>query len=128
MGPGTAITSASSHLTNFSGRATRSEFWWWYLLMFVTSIIVMGVVGAALGALASDGVNWAGLGVWLFLIGIIFQLLIIGVGCRRLHDRGLSGWFQLLLLFSGIGTIILLILWLLPGSQGDNKYGAVPAA
>ncbi|MFM7145868.1 MAG: DUF805 domain-containing protein, partial [Actinomycetales bacterium] len=53
MSPGAAIKSASSNLTNFQGRATRSEFWWWYLLMFVASIVVMCVAGAALGALAS---------------------------------------------------------------------------
>ena len=99
-----------------------------FLVLVILSIIVMGVVGAALGALASDGVNWAGLSIWLFLIGIIFQLLIIGVGCRRLHDRGLSGWFQLLLIFSGIGTLIVLILWLLPGTKGDNKFGPAPSA
>jgi uncharacterized membrane protein YhaH (DUF805 family) len=49
----------------------------------------------------------------------------IAVGCRRLHDRGTSGWLQLLLLVP-CANIVLLIFWILAGTDGDNVYGPKP--
>jgi len=123
MSFGQAISSAVHNLTNFTGRSSRSAFWWWYLLMFVASIIAQIILGAILGNLVQDGFSIAGLGIWSLIVAIIFQLLIIAVGCRRLHDRGLSGWLQLLLIIPPVGTLILVIMWLLPGQAGDNNYG-----
>ena len=127
MSFGTAISSGFSNLANFSGRSSRSAFWWWYLLLFILSIVVANIVGAILNSLVADGMTVAGLSLWSWLVAVIFQLLIIGVGCRRLHDSGKTGWFQLLLVFPCVGNIILIILWALPGSQGDNRYGPKPA-
>lgn len=124
---GTAISSGASNLTNFTGRSSRSAFWWWYLLLFIASIIVERIVGAILGSMVEDGMTVAGLGLWSWLVAVIFQLLIIGVGCRRLHDTGKSGWLQVLLVLPCIGNIILWILWALPSAQGDNQYGPKPA-
>jgi uncharacterized membrane protein YhaH (DUF805 family) len=49
---------------------------------------------------------------------------------RRLHDRGLSGWFCLICVvpFIGwtIGGIALLLLSCLDSQQGDNAYGPQP--
>jgi uncharacterized membrane protein YhaH (DUF805 family) len=40
----------------------------------------------------------------------------IAVGCRRMHDVGRSGWFQLVPIYN-------LILALTPSNPGTNKYG-----
>ena len=45
------------------------------------------------------------------------------MGARRLHDTGLSGWWQLLHVFSIIGSVIVLVLTLRQGEPGSNKYG-----
>ena len=70
------------------------------------------------------------LGWIIYVLGLIISLAFIvpllAAGCRRLHDRGLSGWLQLLLLLSfcfGIGFIILAVFWALPGTPGPNQYG-----
>jgi uncharacterized membrane protein YhaH (DUF805 family) len=123
-----SITSASKNLTNFNGRSSRSAFWWWYLLLFVASIVVERILSAILGAMVTDGISIAGLGIWSFLVAIIFQLLIIGVGCRRLHDSGKSGWLQVLLIMPCIGNIILIIMWALPSTPGENTYGPAPTS
>lgn len=123
-----SIKSASTNLTNFSGRSSRSAFWWWYLLLFIASIVVERILSAILGSMVQDGISLAGLGIWSFLVAIIFQLLIIGVGCRRLHDSGKSGWLQLLLVLPCLGNIILIIMWLLPSTPGDNAYGPAPTS
>ena len=68
-------------------------------------------------------------GFILILVAILISLGLVipnlAVGCRRLHDRGTSGWLQLLQLVP-CGSIVLLIFWLLP-SQSANAYGEGPA-
>jgi len=125
---GEAMKSGATNLTNFTGRSSRSAFWWWYLLLFILSIVVLSGLGAVLGVLARGDVPFAGLAIWSQIVAGIFQLLIIGVGCRRLHDSGKSGWLQLLLLLPPIGLLILIILWLLPSTPGDNQFGPKPAS
>jgi len=44
----------------------------------------------------------------------------------RLHDVGLSGWWVLFGLVPIVGTLAGLLLGLVPGSRGDNRYGAEP--
>jgi uncharacterized membrane protein YhaH (DUF805 family) len=121
----------------FDGRASRSEFWWFYLFVLIISLVailpgyILMIVG---GVNTSDGsapgaIFW--LGVILLVIGALFQLALIipqlAVGCRRLHDRGQSGWLQLLLLVP-CGNIVLLIFWIMEGTPGDNAYGPKPVA
>jgi uncharacterized membrane protein YhaH (DUF805 family) len=40
-------------------------------------------------------------------------------GCKRCHDRGCSGWFQIIPFFS-------LVLIFFKGEEGNNKYGSNP--
>jgi uncharacterized membrane protein YhaH (DUF805 family) len=49
----------------------------------------------------------------------------IAVVCRRLHDAGLSGWWQLLGIIPG-GSIAILVMTILPGNPGPNQYGPDP--
>ena len=75
---------------DFNGNASRSEYWW-----FVLFIIVVGFVLAAVSRTLSG----------------IFSLLTIvpaiSAATRRLHDTNRSGWWQLLVLFPVIGTLVL---------------------
>jgi uncharacterized membrane protein YhaH (DUF805 family) len=60
----------------------------------------------------------------LWLIGVAALLLpLIAVGARRLHDSNHSGWWQLLALIPGAGWLVLLIFFLLPGEEDDNRFG-----
>ncbi|HTV28084.1 MAG TPA: DUF805 domain-containing protein [Xanthobacteraceae bacterium] len=45
---------------------------------------------------------------------------------KRYHDLGLSGWFALLGFVPLLGAVVFLILSLVPGSAGENQYGADP--
>ena len=67
--------------------------------------------------------------IWMIVWIIAMIALIIpqlAVGCRRLHDRGQSGWLQLLLLVP-CGNIVLIVFWVMEGTPGDNAYGPKPA-
>ena len=132
MSFGESVKTCINKYATFDGRASRSEFWWFYLFIILVSLLAL-MPGYALmiggAASASDGSSPGALfwvGVMLLLIGGLFELALIipqlAVGCRRLHDRGQSGWLQLLLLVP-CGNIVLLVFWLMEGTPGDNAYG-----
>jgi len=111
---------------NFSGRASRAEFWWVYL-----ALTLIGIVP---------------------LVGIFIQLVtfigLISLTSRRLQDVGLSGWYQLALHFSsfllvGLGLsesswlplgglifLIVLVTFIVflakPSIEEDNEWGKKP--
>ncbi len=137
MGFGQAIAHCFKNYATFSGRAGRSEYWFFFLFNMIVVAIPSGL-GAALivsgTTISADGTTSEMSGVGVFgLILILFAVLVslalvipnLAVGCRRLHDRGTSGWLQLLQLVP-CGSIVLLIFWLL-ASQGPNAYGEGPA-
>ena len=126
MGFGQAISSGFSNLTNFSGRASRSEFWWWMLFVWIVNVIVGTILNIAM---PNDGTNSMGFfaSVAWWIVYVIFFLATLGVAVRRLHDTGRSGWWVLLQLICCIGTIILIVFWVQPSQPSDNQYGAPPA-
>ena len=101
MGFGEAIKVCFNKYADFSGRASRTEFWWFYLFTFLVSLITCGVAC------------------------LVFLIPQYAVGARRLHDTGRSGWLQLLGLVPFVG-LILIYWWVLEGDQGTNQYGGKP--
>ncbi|CAB4876137.1 MAG: DUF805 domain-containing protein [Actinobacteria bacterium] len=120
MGFGEAISSGFSSMTQFDGRAKRSEFWFWVLFVYILEFVVY-LVGSALRLGDNGFLNF----IW-FIVLLILWLATIAVGCRRLHDTGKSGWMQLLLLIPCVGIIIMIVFWAAPSQPTDNAYG--PAA
>ena len=113
--PVDAVKKAIDNYANFEGRATRPEFWWVVLAVFVGSIIT-SIIDSVIG---------------IPLTGILFTLAIIvpylAVGARRLHDTAKSGWWLLIGLIPCVGTIVLIVLTVQPGTPGPNQYGPPPA-
>lgn len=136
MSFGQAVRSCLNKYATFDGRATRSEFWWFYLFMLIMSFVVLlpGYILMLAGAASSSNSNSVGalfwLGLVLLIVGSLATLALyipfLAVGCRRLHDRGQSGWLQLLILVP-CGNIVLLVFWVMEGTPGDNAYGPKPA-
>lgn len=136
MSFGDAVRKCLSNYATFDGRASRTEFWWFYLFIVIVSFVVLlpGYVLTLVGAATATNDSTPGAVLWLGLVLLIIGLLAmlalyipqLAVGCRRLHDRGQSGWFQLLLLVP-CGNIVLLIFWVMEGTPGDNAYGSKPA-
>ena len=89
----------------FSGRASRSEYWWFYLFTLLATAVADRLSGTV-GDIAS----------------LVFLLPSLALVARRLHDTGRSGWW-FLLVFTVIGIPVLLY-WLVRASDsGPNKYG-----
>jgi uncharacterized membrane protein YhaH (DUF805 family) len=93
----------------FSGRASRSEFWWFMLFELLVFLVA---------SLIHD---------WVYLVAVLALLLPgTGVGVRRLHDVGRSGWWMLLYFVPLIGFLVLLYWNVQPSQPHANAYGEVP--
>jgi uncharacterized membrane protein YhaH (DUF805 family) len=109
---GVAISMGVSKLVDFTGRASRSEFWWFYLFLILIWLPIVFV--ALFAGVSREVMQVAG---YLF-----FGVALSGVGARRLHDTNRSGWWQLLML-TGIGGIALVIWWGRKGTPDSNRFG-----
>jgi len=81
---------------NFSGRASRAEFWWFFLFTMIIYFVLMFAIGGSLGALTPASVASSGLGLTMMVVGLFWLALIvpmIAVQVRRLHDTDRSGWW-----------------------------------
>jgi len=87
---------------DFSGRATRSEYWWFALFCFLANLVVQRV-----SLILSI----------LFLFGTM--LPTVAAAARRLHDTNRSGWWQLVVLIPIIGWIVIVI-FLAQESKSDT--------
>jgi len=105
-GPVEAVLAALKGYVNFSGRATRAEYWWFILFWFL-----------AIAAIAFISETLAG------IVVLVLLLPNLTVSIRRLHDIGKSGWWYLIGFLPLVGPFILLYLFVQP-SDGDNPYGA----
>tara|TARA_B100001750_G_C15338464_1_gene511021 strand:+ start:214 stop:582 length:369 start_codon:yes stop_codon:yes gene_type:complete len=87
----------------------------------------MALMAAALALLIVASLTFAAsvvLGVILTgALGIGFLLVSIQIGVQRLHDMGWSGWLMLLYLVPVIGTLFPLVVLLMPGNEGPNRFG-----
>ena len=107
-----------NNYSNFSGRATRGEFWWFTLANIIISFIVgivIGLVAVMMGLPALAYLTW--------VFGLAILLPSIALAVRRLHDTGRSGWWYLFGLVPIIGTITLLVFYCLKGDPEENEYG-----
>jgi uncharacterized membrane protein YhaH (DUF805 family) len=103
----------------FDGRAGRAEFWWYFLANVIIWIVLLMLTQAS--------------GIFLvlyFLFMIAMFVPNLAVGVRRLHDTDKSGLLLLLAVIPVVGSIILLVLFAMEGTNGPNQYGAAaePAA
>jgi uncharacterized membrane protein YhaH (DUF805 family) len=121
MSFGQAVSSGFSNYATFSGRTPRSGYWWWTLFTILVSLVA--AVADSLLGINFEGQN---VGFITAIVGLVLLLPSIAVTIRRLHDSGRSGWWWLLPLICGIGSIILFIFCLLDSEPNENKYGPNP--
>ena len=114
-----AVRLGFSRMFSFQGRSRRSEFWWFYLLIVIIEIMIATLV------VLNFRDNRESLDSAKLFLQFVFWIPILGVSVRRLHDSGKSGLW-LLLALTGIGSIVLLMMFCLDSERGENKYGLSP--
>jgi uncharacterized membrane protein YhaH (DUF805 family) len=106
-----SIRTCLTKYADFTGRASRSEYWW-FVLFFVLVSTALNII------------NPSGMLSGLFSLALL--LPIIAAEVRRLHDTNRSGWFILLNLIPIIGWIILLVWKVQKSDEGANQYDVSP--
>ena len=129
----------------FSGRSRRKEYWSFVLLNVIIYFVLAAIMiagGFSMAQLAAPGagatppsfgpVFYIGAGL-LGLWALAIFIPNIAVMIRRLHDRDLSGWWllgyivaSLIPFVNFIAAIAMLVVLLLPGTVGPNRFGNDP--
>ncbi len=99
-----SIKTCFSKYVDFSGRASKSEYWWYVLFIFVVGVILTAI-----------NHNLAA----LFYLGTL--LPSIAAAARRLHDTNRSGWMQLIAFIPLIGWLIV-IYFLIQDPKEPNRF------
>ncbi|MPN40390.1 hypothetical protein SDC9_187926 [bioreactor metagenome] len=110
----TAFKKFFQNYTNFSGRSTLSDYW-----LVELDFLLLGIISGILS---------------YFIPAIIYILLLfdfvsiipsLAITVRRLHDIGKSGK-RIFMAFIPIAGPIILLVYELTKSDGDNQYGPAP--
>lgn len=103
--------------TVFDGRINR-QTWWIGFAMFFGVAFFAYVIAIAINVMPI---------FWLVALALIYPQ--VAVGCKRFHDMGKSGWYQLIGLIPFVGGLILIV-WLgvVEGDAGDNAFGSPQSA
>jgi uncharacterized membrane protein YhaH (DUF805 family) len=106
---------------DFSGRATRKEFWVFTLAMAVVLAAIVGIEINA-GIFAQEGP--VGPFSCLFMLLLMFPSTAVMV--RRFHDVGMSGWWCLMGVVPFLGHFMQFVFMVSEGTYGPNEYGEDP--
>ena len=111
-----AIKLAFKNYINFNGRSRRSELWWFFLFNIIIQIIISILANLITKYL-----------IYLSYIYVLIAFLpSLGLGVRRLHDIGKSGWYIFIAFIPLVGAFILLYFYCLDSENQSNEYGDSP--
>ncbi len=94
----------TKHYVDFSGRTARAPFWWYVLFAFILCSVVHFILGTKIA--------------WILELALLLPSL--GIGARRLHDIGRSGWWLLIGIIpviNFIGAIVLIVFFVFPSKK-----------
>lgn len=108
-----------------NGRISRKQFWLHYALIYIAISFAIMFILSPVATIAASAGDTAGL-VTTILLGVVILLFyIVGTwwsicaSTKRLHDRNMSGWWQLV-------PFVILVVAFLPGNRGPNRFGMDP--
>ncbi|AIL08960.1 DUF805 domain-containing protein [Stenotrophomonas maltophilia] len=118
----------------FSGRSDRREFWSYSLLAGFVMAVSYSVMDRGYWLVGHLSLDWETSEIlwkvgWVMTVCAVFVFLppMLALTVRRLHDIDESGWYTVIA-FIPLGEFVLFPVMLLPGSEEENRFGAVPGA
>lgn len=133
---GAAVKRFFKKYADFSGRASRSEYWWWTLVSAIVTTILntlATVVGSAGATVSDSGTVTLGGGAIAFYVilgiwGLATLVPSLALLVRRLHDGNFTGWLALLVLVPFLGVLAVFVLSLLPSNPAGQRFDKPTAA
>ncbi len=116
-------------LLSHKGRIPRSVYWLNFVLPYLVISVVLNIIDSVSGTRIAIDPNLgaaAGLGILSTLFGLLMIYPSIVVAAKRCHDRGRTGWFQLVLIVPIVQLWPMIEVLFLKGTTGSNKYGDDP--
>jgi uncharacterized membrane protein YhaH (DUF805 family) len=113
-----AIKLAFQNIFEYNGRASRSSYWWFALAELIgwVGVLILAVIFAAAHASIVS--------ILLYLAAAVASFLLsLSLTIRRLHDQDKSGFWYFIAFVPFIGGIWLLVLTLMEGTPGPNRFG-----
>lgn len=107
-------------INSFKGRIGRMRYLAWSLGLLFGFIVLM----AALSALTTVAETLGSILAIVAFIGLL--VLSAQIGVQRLHDMGWSGWLWLLNVVPIISSVFWIVMLVVPGPAGSNRYGPPP--
>jgi uncharacterized membrane protein YhaH (DUF805 family) len=113
---------------DFSGRATRREYWTFVATFYGGLFVYLLLIGALVPTNNGEADEQISKLIGLVTIILMLGAMIAGLSAavRRLHDHDKTGWFILLAAVPAIGWLFFLFMMLTPGTDGPNSYGSNP--
>lgn len=102
------------------GRIGRLRYLAWTMVL---TFVAMLAAALCFGVLSLSLVAGGLLGAVLVLAFIVVSIMM---GAQRLHDAGWSAWLLLLNLVPFVGSFFPILMCVVPGNAGPNRYGAPP--
>ncbi len=104
--PFEAVKTAFTRFADFSGTATRAEYWWFLLFVLIAAAIATVIHVKAYQ-----------------VVMLILLVPLLAAGTRRLNDVGHSGWWQLLFLVP-FGFVPVFVMLAMEGRTTGDAEGA----
>lgn len=125
MGILRAVLSAFVNVLNFSGRASRREFWYFHLVMFLVPFAASLYAALVMPPeTLLTFANWIEANPGYLSISLVFWVMSWSLLVRRLHDSDRRGWWVLISFVPLLGALVLLVFAVQPGTPGPNRFGA----
>ena len=138
-----AVASAFSKYFDFSGRASRSEFWWFFLFCILLYMLAFSLTINDIGQPDESNPEAflsKALTSWFGIAFIVTLIPSISVSVRRFHDINMSGWWyvalqiapsilsQFIFIFGFISfvTLFAYLYFMCAEGGGENQYGINP--
>jgi uncharacterized membrane protein YhaH (DUF805 family) len=122
---GDAIRRFFKKYADFTGRASRSEYWWWFLFAIIIAAVYV-ILLQTIGTIGNGGRGLGPLGWVVIAVYIVWDLVILvpslALSWRRLHDANLAGPFWFLGFIPLVGWIIVLVFYLMPSKPEGARF------
>lgn len=124
MSFGNAVSTCLKKYADFTGRASRAEYWWFALFLWGIQVALYLFIRLTVQDFDFADLRNALIGLLLMVVVMLLLLLpSLAVAVRRLHDTGRSGAWIFVAVIPFVGALVLLVFLLSPGSPAPNQYG-----